>query len=56
MNNSDTNEIIFPVTVEDLQNEAISRIGRELTEYELRSAKEGIEFGLLFDSVLFFPL
>jgi len=42
-------EIIFSVTVEDLQNEATNRIGRKLTDDELHIAKNGIEAGLLFD-------
>ena len=43
------NEIIFSVTIEELQSEAINRIGRKLTEYELHTAKKGIESGLSFD-------
>lgn len=42
-------EIIFSVTVDDLQNEAVYRIGRKLTEDELYIAKKGIEAGLSFD-------
>ena len=42
-------EIIFSVTVEDLQNEAINRIGRKLTDDELHMAKKGIKAGLSFD-------
>ena len=38
--------IIFQITEEDLQNEAIERIGRKLTEDEIYSAKKGIEWGL----------
>lgn len=42
-------EIIFSVTVDDLQNEAVYRIGRKLTEDELYIAQKGIEAGLSFD-------
>jgi len=48
-NKKQDNEIIFSVTIKDLQNEAINRIGRKLTEYELHTAKKGIESGLSFD-------
>ncbi len=43
------NKIIFSVTVEELQNEAVNRVGRKLTDDELYIAKKGIESGLSFD-------
>lgn len=43
------NEIIFSITAEDLQNEALTCIGRKLTDDELYTAKKGIESGLSFD-------
>ena len=41
--------ILFEITVEDLQAYAISKIGRNLCDFELEIAKEGIENALLFD-------
>jgi len=38
--------IIFQITEEDLQNEAIQRIGRQLTDDEIEIAKAGIEWGI----------
>jgi hypothetical protein len=40
------NNIIFQITTEDLQNEAMERVGRKLTENEIEIAKNGIEWGL----------
>jgi len=39
-------EIIYALVVEDLQGEALERIGRELTEYEIYTTKKCIEWGL----------
>jgi hypothetical protein len=49
MNNFTKNEIVFAITVEDLQNEANKKIGRELTDDEINVAQKGLEFGLLTD-------
>ena len=43
------NNILFAITVENMQDYAISKIGRELTDYELDIAKEGLENALFFD-------
>ena len=43
------NNIVFSITLEDLQIEANSLIGRSLTEEEIDIAKNGLEWGLLSD-------
>lgn len=48
-NNMRNKEIIFSITKEDLQNEAIRRIGRKLNEDEFYTASKGIDWGLSFD-------
>ncbi len=40
-------EVICPITIGDLQNDALKRIGRELTDDELYIAKKCVESGLL---------
>ncbi len=40
------NNIIFAITKEDLQYEAIEKIGRELTDEEILTAKKAIEWGI----------
>lgn len=39
-------EFLFRITGEDLQNEAMERIGRILTDDEIEIAKDGIEWGI----------
>ena len=39
-------EIIYLITMEDLQHDAVERIGRELSDDEVRIAKKCIEYGL----------
>ena len=39
--------IIFQITEADLQNEAMEKIGRKLTENEIEIAKKGLDWGLL---------
>ncbi|HYF02274.1 MAG TPA: hypothetical protein VEC36_02780 [Patescibacteria group bacterium] len=47
--NGEADNIVFAITVEDIQNEALEKIGRYLTEEEIFIAKKGLENGLLFD-------
>lgn len=42
-------EIIFSITVDDLQNAAMESIGRKLNEDEIEIAKKGLESALYFD-------
>ncbi len=46
MNNEQNNEVIYPITVGDLQNGAVERIGRKLNDDELHTAKKCVEWGL----------
>lgn len=39
-------KVIYPITVEDLQNDAVKRIGRKLNDDELHIAKKCVEWGL----------
>lgn len=48
METEQKDEVIYPITVGDLQNDAIKRIGRELTDDELYIAKKCVESGLSF--------
>lgn len=43
------NKVIFSVTEEDLQKEAVTRIGRQLTDDEFHVASKGMDWGLSFD-------
>ncbi|MCL2844293.1 MAG: hypothetical protein FWE23_02435 [Chitinivibrionia bacterium] len=38
--------IIFQITEEDVQAESMERLGRKLTDDEMRIARKGIEWGL----------
>jgi len=46
METSQTTEVIYPITVGDLQNDAVKRIGRKLNDDELYTAKKCVEWGL----------
>lgn len=39
-------KVIYPITIGDLQDDAVKRIGRELTDDELHIAKKCVESGL----------
>jgi len=45
----DKDEILFYISKETIQYEALEKIGRYLTEDELEIAKEGLEWGLMTD-------
>ncbi|RLG13588.1 MAG: hypothetical protein DRN71_04540 [Candidatus Nanohalarchaeota archaeon] len=42
-------EILFYITKETIQDIALEKLNRRLTEEELEIAKKGVEGGLLFD-------
>ena len=42
-------DLLFGITKEDVQIRAMEKIGRRLTEDELKVAEDGLEWGLLFD-------
>ena len=44
-----SNEIIFSITTEDVQSEAIEKLGRKLNEEEIKIAKKGLENALMFN-------
>lgn len=39
-------KVIYPITIGDLQNDAVRRIGRKLNNDELYTAKKCVECGL----------
>jgi hypothetical protein len=39
-------DLLFGITIEDVQYEALRKIGRKLTKEELEIAKKGLESGL----------
>lgn len=49
-NKKNSDELVYAITVEDLQYESMEKIGRELNEEEIYIAKKGLEsrigFGL----------
>lgn len=47
--NQNGDKIIFSVSEDDLQQEAIRLVGRKLNEDELYIAVKGIDWGLSFD-------
>ena len=49
METIEKDNILFYISRETLQYEAMEKIGRDLTEEELDIAKKGLEWGLMFD-------
>lgn len=47
MKNLQATENVFAISIEDLQFEAIEKLGRELIEEEIIIVKKGLENGLL---------
>ena len=42
-------ELLFYITKEDVQNEAVEKLGRHLTDEELHIAQKGLDWGLMTD-------
>ena len=49
METIDKEDILFYISKESLQYEAMQKIGRYLTDEELNIAKKGLEWGLMTD-------
>jgi len=48
METQENMKVIYPITIGDLQNDAIKRIGRKLNDDELYTAEKCVESGLSF--------
>jgi hypothetical protein len=49
MEKENLTEYVFAISLEELQYEAMERIGRELNEEEIEDAKKGLMWGLMTD-------
>ena len=49
METIEKDKLVFYITLEELQSEALEIIGRTLTEEEIQVAEKGLEFGLRTD-------
>jgi hypothetical protein len=49
MKKQNNQDYLFSISLEDLQTEAIEKIGRELNEDEIDVAKKGLMWGLMTD-------
>ncbi|OGU60114.1 MAG: hypothetical protein A2X64_01105 [Ignavibacteria bacterium GWF2_33_9] len=47
MEQNNTEQLLFAITIDDLQYEAKNKMGRELNDEEIAIAKKGLEYGLL---------
>ena len=45
----ESEKIIFSISIDDLQIEAIEKIGRKLNDIEIQIARKGLESGLMFN-------